>query len=669
MYKKVLLVLLITFIVCSGFNLFNSQKKNTDDWQGVSIESKLSSNELRWIKEKQKIVVGVPDSLLPMVIFNDETGMGFLVDYMGIISDKINLEVVYKPILEKDIGDSLKNGFIDCALTMPDPTVKNDMDYTMPLLPLKGKLCVSADSDIKTEADIINKKIILIKGQEMASKGYSIGKSSQFTSVDSVLDGFELLKTGEYDGLLGNEMAINYYIREENLQKSFVLLPNYMYEKNLVLATLQGSELNNIMNLGVYYVDKNRIVPTLQTKWFGLSYDLQQSKPFGNIGILIFILCAGVAFVFYLFYFSNKSLYEELADRMEMLRLSKNELQTTFDGVDYYMAEIDKNNAVVSINKAFEEYLNINRRNAILKQISQLLNLNGDLEEELIAVISDTFKLEKAQQIEINIGRKILEIRLFPIKDSREKVLKVLLMAIDVTDDRSAKRQLTQDNKMIAIGQLAAGVAHEIRNPLGIIRNYCFLLKTQGDTNPDMKEKAIEIIEKSVERSGKIIDNLLNFSRNSNNIIERINLRAEIMGITSLQRKGLMEKKIYIELTCDDKIIVNILVESLEMILINLISNAADSMPEGGAIGILCKENKDTIRMEVADTGKGIPEDIQNEIFNPFFTTKQKSEGSGLGLYLVYNEVKKINGYIDLESQIDEGTTFIITFPKNSEVQ
>src|SRR5665647_652028 len=669
MYKKVLLVLLITFIVCGGFNLFNSQKKNTDDWQGVSIESKLSSNELRWIKEKQRIVVGVPDSLLPMVIFNDEAGMGFLVDYMGIISDKINLEVVYKPILEKDIGDSLKNGFIDCALTMPDPTVKNDMDYTMPLLPLKGKLCVSADSDIKTEADIVNKKIILIKGQEMASKGYSIGKSSQFTSVDSVLDGFELLKTGEYDGLLGNEMAINYYIREENLQKSFVLLPNYMYEKNLVLATLQGSELNNIMNLGVYYVDKNRIVPTLQTKWFGLSYDLQQSKPFGNIGILIFILCAGVAFVFYLFYFSNKNLYEELADRMEMLRLSKNELQTTFDGVDYYMAEIDKNNAVVSINKAFEEYLNINRRNAILKQISQLLNLNGDLEEELIAVISDTFKLEKAQQIEINIGRKILEIRLFPIKDSREKVLKVLLMAIDVTDDRSAKRQLTQDNKMIAIGQLAAGVAHEIRNPLGIIRNYCFLLKTQGDTNPDMKEKAIEIIEKSVERSGKIIDNLLNFSRNSNNIIERINLRACLLYTSPSPRDGLMEKKIYIELTCDDKIIVNILVESLEMILINLISNAADSMPEGGAIGILCKENKDTIRMEVADTGKGIPEDIQNEILNPFFTTKQKSEGSGLGLYLVYNEVKKINGYIDLESKIDEGTTFIITFPKNSEVQ
>lgn len=658
----------MTFVVCGGFNLFNSQKNNMDDWQGVSIESKLSADEKKWIEEKQKIVVGVSDSLLPLVRFTDGAGMGFLVDYMGIISDEINLDIVYKPILEKDIKDSLKKGLIDVAIIMPDSTSGSDIIYTMPLIPVKGKLCVPFGSDIMMKSDIVGKNIIVIKGQKTAAVTEGIGKKSQFTKVDSIFDGFELLKAGNYDGLLGNEMAINYYIKEENLQQEFAFIPNYMYEENLVVATLQGSELSNIMKIGVYYVDKNRAVPTLQSKWFGLSYDLQQSKPFGNIGILIFILCAGVAFIFYLFYFSNKSLYEELTERMELLRLSKNELQTTFDGVNYYMAEIDRNNCVTTINKAFEEYLNITRRNAASREISKLLGLNQELEVELILGIKNTFKLEKTQQLEISIGRKILEIRFFPIKDAREKVLKILMMAIDVTDDRSAKRQMIQDNKMIAIGQLATGVAHEIRNPLGIIRNYCFLLKTQADSNPQMKEKAIEIIEKSVERSGKIIDNLLNFSKKSKNKMEKINLCDEILGITSIQRKGLLEKKINMELTCNEDVMVDVLVESLELILINLISNAADSMLGGGTITIVCTENNGDMIIEVGDAGKGIPEDIKSDIFNPFFTTKQRNEGNGLGLYLVYNEIKKMNGYIDLVSEIDVGTTFIVGFPKNSEV-
>jgi len=669
MYKKVLIILLITLFVSISFNLLNNPAPQKDFWGGVSIESKLSANEKKWIGEKRTLVAGVSDSLVPLVTFRNGEAEGLLVDFTRITFDEINLTVVFKPVLEKDMEEELAKGMIDFAFVIPFSSVNNEMNFTLPIIPVKGKLCVPSDSTIKSIDEVENKKIIVTENQDTGVGNYKIVQKNRITYVDSMEAGLALLKSGEYDGLLGNEMAIAYLLKSQNSEEPFKTIPSYVYEKNLSIATVEGSPIDNITKVCTYYASKSLLIPTLQEKWFGLSYNLKPVKAFGNIAILLFVVFSGVAFVFYLFYFSNKSLYEELATRMDLVRLSKNELQATFDGVNYYMAEIDRDCCVVNINKSFEEYLNIKRRNAVSQNIAHLLQLNDSLEKQLTEGIKSTFNLEKAKEMEIAIGRKILEIRMFPINDSSEKVFKVLLMAIDVTDDHSAKRQLIQDNKMIAVGQLAAGVAHEIRNPLGIIRSYCFLLKTQAKNNPEVIDKAVSVIEKSVERSGKIIDNLLNFSRSSNNKIEEINLKEEIYSIISLQKKALLEKKITIEIVCDPNIVVNLLVESLEMVLINLVSNAADAMPLGGMIKIICSEREDVIQLEVQDQGTGIPEDVKSEIFNPFFTTKERNEGNGLGLYLVYNEIQKMNGTIDLDSKMGVGTTFIINFPKNSEVK
>jgi polar amino acid transport system substrate-binding protein len=116
-------------------------------------------------------------------------------------------------------------------------------------------------------------------------------------------------------------------------------------------------------------------------------------------------------------------------------------------------------------------------------------------------------------------------------------------------------------------------------------------------------------------------------------------------------------------INCDDSIEAFTILESLEIILINLIINAVDVMPGGGSISINCTQNQNILQLQISDTGSGISEANIGNIFNPFFTTKDKTDGSGLGLYIVYNETEKLGGKVEVESQLGSGTVFTLTFP------
>jgi Signal transduction histidine kinase regulating C4-dicarboxylate transport system len=196
-----------------------------------------------------------------------------------------------------------------------------------------------------------------------------------------------------------------------------------------------------------------------------------------------------------------------------------------------------------------------------------------------------------------------------------------------------------------------------------LIRNYCHLLKKSSPDDEELKIKAINMMEKAVDRSGEIIDNLLRFSRLSNEKWINLNLKQAILTILSFEEHTLIRNNITVTLECDEEINLFLVLESLEMIMINLIINAVDAMENGGGIVIACNEKEDMVTITVADTGSGIPEEIRANIFNPFFTTKENRNGGGLGLYIVYNEISKLNGKITVESEVGTGTTFTILLP------
>ncbi|MDH4135147.1 MAG: ATP-binding protein [Anaerolineae bacterium] len=230
---------------------------------------------------------------------------------------------------------------------------------------------------------------------------------------------------------------------------------------------------------------------------------------------------------------------------------------------------------------------------------------------------------------------------------------------------RAAQEQLLQSEKLASIGQLAAGVAHEINNPMGVILGFAQgILKTVPED--DSLRKPLSIIERESLRCKRIIQNLLDFARHSEPtphltiINELIDTCCELVEHQiSLQNVKLVKNY--------DPALPPIMADTnqLQQVFINIMLNAYQAMPDGGTLHITTRTVGSELQVTFADMGTGIPpENIQN-IFDPFFTTKEVGEGTGLGLSVSYGIVRAHGGTIGVESQVGKGTTFVIKLPLN----
>ncbi len=230
------------------------------------------------------------------------------------------------------------------------------------------------------------------------------------------------------------------------------------------------------------------------------------------------------------------------------------------------------------------------------------------------------------------------------------------------------REQLIQAKKMASLGTFTAGIAHEINNPLNnIYLSAEMFLEEYGERlTPDQREYIEDILQQA-QRASNIVGNLLDFSRAKRYKIGEVNIADVINNVVKVAKNQIRISHIDLKMDLPENLPrIKADPNSLRQVFINLIENAIQAMPKGGVLEIRAKEEGNYLKIDVSDTGMGIPQENLHRIFEPFFTTKEK--GTGLGLAVTYGIIKKHGGTIKVKSKPNKGTTFTILLPIERDV-
>lgn len=249
-------------------------------------------------------------------------------------------------------------------------------------------------------------------------------------------------------------------------------------------------------------------------------------------------------------------------------------------------------------------------------------------------------------------------------KDEKKNICGYDCIVKDITTWKRMERQIRQAEKLASIGQLAAGVAHEINNPLSVVMGYSKMLRR--DSVDERTKDDLEVISNNASLCKKIVEDLLNFSRQTKTRYEKADVGETIESVASVLEGEFAGKGVEIVRNYDPSVPpVTMDVDKMKQVCMNLLMNAYQAMDGDGRITVSTRHDKahEGVIITFSDTGCGIPKNIQNRVFEPFFTTKEPGQGTGLGTAVVYGIINEHNGRISFKSEEGEGTTFTIWLP------
>lgn len=359
-----------------------------------------------------------------------------------------------------------------------------------------------------------------------------------------------------------------------------------------------------------------------------------------------------------------ESAYHTLEERAIQLVTIQHYTQAILQSITSGVITVGPDGSVATVNTAAERALGMREADMVPRRLGILFSDDGGLELAMQQVLRGVaHRRVEDMTLQTTSGKTLhARVSISRMRDDGGRVLGAVVSIEDISEVKALTDQLIRADRLAAMGELTAGVAHEVRNPLGIIKASVQLVEESG-SDPVRTAEVMRVIRHEIDRLDRVIKALLDFGRPSAPTLRTTDIRSVLDDVVLFTSRFASQARVEIETTYDhDGLTVFADTDQLKQVFVNLVSNAVQAMEEtGGAIRLHAWGDREYVYVSVADTGPGMNSATVEKVFDPFFSTRDA--GTGLGLTIVHRIIDQHGGRIEIASTPERGTTFTVVLP------
>lgn len=614
------------------------------------------------------------DDNYPPYEYVDENGIykGFNVDIMRAVAIELGLDIELVPMTWQEALLALENGSIDAIQGMTRSSIREEkFSFSEALVVNSQAIFVRKETNYVSELQDLAGTAVAIQEGDISSelirsipKVLPVVKENQEQAIKALL-------AGEVEAFIGNRLTGLYVLQKGKHFDQVKIVGEPLHPTEYGSAVLKGNtEALALLNQGIAAIKKNGTYDKIYRKWFGETF--QDASLFWKRLLAAATLALVLTFALIIAIVSwNKSLKKEVERRTQELAAVNAELQarqTKLEQSNRLRGKILEStlNGIITFNQDGRVLTANSAAKALLGTDTLLglswteMGLDKTLEAEALDQAFKGFVWRKDVEWAIRLGdTRFVNCSISPIRGPGGIVEGAILVLHDATEEKKLKDTLYHNDKMQALGRLAAGIAHELRNPLTAMKAYIDLLPAKF-ANQKFRQQVVEVVPKEMQRLNNLVGVLLDYARPKKTLPQHICLAEVVQEVLTLFAAHLKQKHIAVSCQCPP-LVFRADEQQIKQVLVNILLNSIEAIGESGSIEIAGFLEGRHVLIQIKDTGCGIPPEALGKIYDPFYTLKPG--GYGLGLAICYQLVKDNGGSIYFTSNPGTGTTATVYLP------